>query len=428
MRKAIKSIFLITVLFVALLLALIFDLSPIVKPNASQQVDNADTVQPLLDQVRNSFRRRYQAQSIEVNSQQANSLAGFLQRAKEQVKADVSFDAQKITIQSSYQVSSVIVDLYLNLDIEIAQGKGVNITQFKVGKLTLPGSWAIATAEYMANTYTQSEVATKAIASVESVVVKPNLLTVNLAPLDGLLREFKNIKTGGSSKDTRLLKIKIAHYLRVLEQLYVPPPKHNERGVSLSYYLHAVMKEAFVMSKQSSATLENEAAIMAITIYAGSPRFVTLIGDLSFAIEHIPTARPKPVLVSRGDLSLHFIFSAAIKLMSQKGVSIAVGEFKELMDRGKGGSGYSFIDLAADMSGAHFAALAVDPKTAKHLQKVLMQAPNESLFMVSIEDLEEGMSKADFVAKYKEVDSLQYNTVVDIINERIQALPIKHSQ
>jgi hypothetical protein len=188
------------------------------------------------------------------------------------------------------------------------------------------------------------------------------------------------------------------------------------------------MKEAHIMSKESSATLENEAAILAITIYAGSPRFVALTGDLSFAIERIPIARPKPVLLNRGDLSLHFIFSAAIKLMSEKGVSVAVGEFKELMDRGKGGSGYSFIDLAADLSGAHFAALAVDPQTAEHLQTVLMHAPNESLFMVATGDLEEGMSKAEFEAKYKKVDSPQYSRVVDIINERIQQLPINISQ
>ncbi len=41
----------------------------------------------------------------------------------------------------------------------------------------------------------------------------------------------------------------------------------------------------------------------------------------------------KPVLANRKDLSLHFIFSAAIKLLSEQGISVAVGEFKELMDK-----------------------------------------------------------------------------------------------
>ncbi len=428
MRKALKSFVIVVVLFFALLLVLLLDLSPNVKPDSGKQVDHAESVQVLFNQVRQSLRKRYSAHAIDVTNKQASSLAGFLQRARDKAAADVGFSAEKMQIQASYRVFEFPLDLYVNVHIEVSQGQGINVTQFHLGKIALPGNWALAKAEALANAYTQSVVATRAINTVEQLEITNTGVTVSLRPMDGLLREFKNIKTGGSNKDTRLLKIRIAHYLRFLNQLYVPPIKHNQQARSLAYYLRALMQEAHIMSQQGSATLENEAAILAITIYAGSPRFATLVGDLSFAIDGVPTAKPKPVLFKRKDLSLHFVFSAAIKLLSEKGVSVAVGEFKELMDRGQGGSGYSFIDLAADLSGANFAALAVNPKTAEQLQQQMRNEVNEQLFMVSTEALEEGLSKQAFENKYTKVDSPAYNTVVDLINQRIKQLPINRAR
>ena len=424
MRKAIKFTLLTCMLLSLLMAVLVFDLSPIVKVDSNAQVNQADSVQPLIEQLRTSLRSRYKPQLISVSQEQAQSLAGFAHRAMNQANADFIFSDTSLSIQLSYKIDAVMSDLFLNVSVQIAEGKGMDVRKVTIGKLVLPGAFALSIAESLANSYTSSEVASIAIATVQSINIEPTQLEIAISPMDALLREFKNIETGGSTTDTRILKIKVAHYLRLLDSLYVPPSPKDASGPSLAYYLHALMKEAKILSTDSSATLENEAAIIALTIYAGSPRFATLVGDLSFAIESIPSAKPKPVLVKRGDLSLHFIFSAAIKLMSEKGVSIAVGEFKELMDRGKGGSGYSFVDLAADMSGAHFAALAVDPKTAQGLQTAMAQGPDESLFMVDINGLEEGMSKAEFSQKYTTVDSKAYKKVVNLLEHRLALLAI----
>lgn len=424
MFKAIKSILLLLVVLIIFIIVMVFDLSPQVESNAGARVDNAESVQSLLNQMRQSLRQRYQGQTLMVSSQQAQSLAGFLQRAREQANAKVNFSAETMRIEVSYELATFVQPVYLNLIIDVLEGPGVNIERFSVGSLRLPGNWVLGWAEKAANAYTNSAVASQAIATVEHLDISEQGVDIRLAPLDTLLREFKNIKSSGSSEESRLFKIKVAHYLRILDEFDMQLTKADRKGVSLALYMQALMQEANIMSKRSSPALENEAAIMALTIYAGSPRFAALLGDLSFAINRIPVARPKPILKNRRDLSLHFIFSAAIKLLSEKGVSVAVGEFKELMDRGQGGSGYSFVDLAADLSGAHFAALAVDPNSAEHVQKVLMLAPNEALFMSPIADLEEGMSKAQFEHKYSQVDSLQYRLVLEGINQRIEQLAI----
>lgn len=411
------------VIFIGLCL-LIFEGESTVDADASAQVGYADTVQSLVTELKSSVRKRYTYQTINISEEQANSIAGFAQRAREQLIADIKFNDKKATLRGSYRISTWFGNVFLNVLIEVSEGESVSINSLKLGKLPLPPQWSLSTAERLANAYTSSHVASKAIETVQYIRITDDRLSVDIAPLDTFLREFKNIKTGGSAKDTRILKIRIAHYLRLLDNFNIEQDQLSNGRVPLELYISVLMREAHEMSIESSATLENEAAILALAIYAGHHRFAALVGDLSFAIDTIPYVRNKPTLLNREDLSLHFIFSAAIKLMSEKGISIAIGEFKELMDRGEGGSGYSFVDLAADLSGANFAALAVEPKTAKHVQNVLKHKPDASLFMVSTLELEEGLDKQEFELKYGKVDSEQYVVSLDEINQRIAQLSI----
>lgn len=414
-----------------LFIVLLIDLSPTVSKNAHVQVENAENVSTLIGQLRKSFRNRYQPQQIDISYSQAESLLGFTQRALPNVNSELKLAALNAEIMVSYQLPSYFFSSYVNFSIKVVQDSRLHVESVSIGGITIPGDWALKWAEALANSYTNSEVASKAIQLVAKTEISPNQVIVSLNPLDSLLRELKNIKTSGDGNEMQLLRIKTAHYLRVLDSLPSPDDSNAQnKDTSLSYYLHRVMLEAKAMSAKdpqgnsNSATLENEAAIMALAIYAGHRRFSTLFGDLSFAVDPIPTVRQKPVLANRQDLSLHFIFSAAIKLLSEQGISVAVGEFKELMDRGKGGSGYSFIDLTADMAGANFAALAVDPRTAEKIQDIMSSEANEFLFFPSIEGFDEGMDKSKFRQKYTNIESKEYLKVVEEIEKRMGELPI----
>ncbi|MFT6085742.1 MAG: hypothetical protein ACJAWT_000348 [Glaciecola sp.] len=410
---------------------LLVDLSPMVAKDAHQQVENAENVSELISQLRSSLRNRYQGQQIDISYSQAESLLGFTQRALPNLNSDIKLSEDQAEMLVSYELPAYFFSSYVNVSIKVKEANYLNVESVSVGAITVPGQWALSWIESLANSYTNSEVATKAIQQIEKIDISPNQIIISLNPLDSLLIELKNIKTSGDDNERRLLGIKTAHYLRLLDSL----PLSNDlamqnKDTSLSYYLHKVMLEAKTMSAEdpqgnsNSATLENEAAIMALAIYAGHRRFSTLFGDLSFVVDPIPTVRKKPVLANRQDLSLHFIFSAAIKLLSEQGISVAVGEFKELMDRGKGGSGYSFIDLTADMAGANFATLAVDSRTAEQIQNVMSFEANETLFFPSIDGFDEGMNKSQFRKKYSDVGSAEYLEVINEIERRISRLPV----
>jgi hypothetical protein len=136
----------------------------------------------------------------------------------------------------------------------------------------------------------------------------------------------------------------------------------------------------------------------------------------------------KPTLAYRTDLNQHFIFSAAIKILSEQGLSIAIGEFKELMDRSDDGSGYSFVDLAADFAGVEFAIAATNSSSAILVQNILAGEPDEQLFFPNIKNLPENLSKTEFNQQFAEVDSPEYLEMVQRINQRIANLPIHQAR
>jgi hypothetical protein len=399
---------------------------PIVKAQGSQQVENADQVLSLFRDLRFSLKYRYQAKTLNVSHKQAESLVGFVQRAVPSIKAEFDFDDTKAVARFSYQLPNWLFGKHINLTAIILPGEGLNLETVRIGSLTFPGHWALGLAEYAANTYTNSEIATVAIAQIETIKMNSRNIQIALFPMDSFLNEAKKVETGGDKKQAASRNIRIAHYIRLLDGMYIPPAKGKQASSSLSYYIQGLMEEAKVRSTQdgASATQENEAAILALAAFAGHRQFANFVGDFSFSFDVIPQVSKRPSLFNREDLSLHFIFSAAIKLLSEQGISIAVGEFKELMDRRRGGSGYSFVDLAADMAGAHFAAMAMDPNYAQRLQVVLANQADESLFFPSVEGLEEGMNKNQFKVKYGEVDSARYKEVVNDIEARLNALPI----
>ncbi|GAC30007.1 hypothetical protein [Brumicola pallidula] len=431
MKRFIKVAALALISLFCLSVILLIDLSPIVAKNAYQQVKNAENVSELIMQLRSSLRNRYQPQQIDISYSQAESLLGFTQRALPNVNSDIKLSEDQAEILISYQLPAYLLSSYVNVSIKVKEASYLDVKSVSIGVITLPGNWVLGWVESLANSYTNSEVATKAIQQVAKTDISPHQVIISLNPLDPLLRELKNIKTSGDGNERQLLIIKTAHYLRLLDSLPLPNNlAMQNKDTSLSYYLHKIMLEAKTMSSQdplgnsNSATLENEAAIMALAIYVGHRRFSTLFGDLSFAVDPIPTVRKKPVLANRQDLSLHFIFSAAIKLLSEQGISIAVGEFKELMDRGNGGSGYSFIDLTADIAGANFATLAVDPRTAEQIQNIMSLEANESFFFPSIDGFDEGMNKSQFRQKYSDIESKEYLKVLKEIERRVSRLPV----
>jgi hypothetical protein len=414
-------VFLLLVLVLAGLLYVALESEPLVVANSSQQVNEADSVKTLMRQISDSLKNRSERQTIELSAAQINSLVGFAQRADKHFNGAAVISEQATALSASYTLPSNPLGQYLNIDIKLLPAEGIELEHVKLGGLAIPGNWAISIITYLTDWYTSSDIATQFIQQVESITMNDDSMTINIRPLDDFLNELNTVKEGMTRTSDEELRLRTAFYLKFLNTMDVGK---SSRSQSLAKYIGPVFAKAQARSSYETAVKENEAAIMALAIYAGHYRFANFVGEVQPAIGKIAKPNSPAILAKREDLNQHFIFSAAIKILSEQGLSIAIGEFKELMDRGNGGSGYSFVDLTADYAGVKFAQTAAEPQKALEFQRMLAGISSEKVFFPSIEGLPEGFNKKQFKQRFDTVDSPEYLKLVNDIHHRVDILEI----
>lgn len=395
--------------------------APTVVTHSGEQVNQAESVKELMTQLRDSVKNRTHKQTIDISQDQLNSLVGFAQRAHEKINGQVHIAADSTRILASYQLPNNPFGQYLNIDILLLPGSGIRVEYIKFGSVKIPGNLALQTLIHFANWYTSSDIASQFVKQVEFVSMSKRQIQLTVLPLAQFLRELNDVKQGVGGNSDEAMRLRTAFYLQQLSLLNVGKRLSPQ---SLSEYIGAMFSFAKARSNYETAPKENEAAIMALAIYAGHHRFANLVGDVQPQKGKVAMPNAKPTLANRTDLNQHFIFSAAIKILSEQGLSIAIGEFKELMDRSDDGSGFSFVDLAADFAGVEFAITATHPTTAILLQNTLAGTADELLFFPNIHDLPEGLSKTEFNREFTAVDSPEYLKMVQSINHRIANLAI----
>ena len=421
----ISFLLLLTIFVIAGLLITVIEPAPAVVSNSGEQVNQAESVKKLMTQLSNSIKNRTNRQNIDITQDQLNSLLGFAQRAHGKIKGQVFINSHSTRILASYQLPKNPVGQYLNIDILLLPGLGIKVSHVKFGFINIPGNLALETLVYLANWYTNSDIASQFVQQVESVTMNEQKMRLSLLPLDKFLKELNDVKQGMGGSSDEEMRLRTAYYLKQLSLLSIGKRSTPQ---SLANYIGPIFGLAKKRSNYDTAPKENEAAIFALAIYAGHHRFANLVGDVQPKKGKVAQPEAKPILKSRTDLNQHFIFSAALKILSEQGLSIAIGEFKELMDRSDEGSGYSFVDLAADFAGVEFAIVATNPSSASSVQTLLAGTTNENVFFPNIDGLPEGLSKSDFTRIFTEVDSHEYLEMVRSINQRIAELPIHQSR
>ena len=395
------------------------DNEPLVTEQNRAVLDNAESVGGLVNQLKASLRGRHSKQHIMITVDQLNSIVGLMQRALPQFAGQIQVDANESRFNASITLPANPLGQYLNIEAVLLPGNRVNLDSVTVGGIPIPGTLALYAMEMTGNYLTESDIASDLVAHVDRVQLFPSRMLITVQPLDGLLKKLNTIKSGISVSKNEQLRLRTAFYLKHLAQM---PVARQNPNLSLVSYISPLFAEAQKQSAMREADKENAAAILALAVYTGHHRLANFIGDIQPNSDRAALPLYRPVLAGRRDLTQHFVLSAGIKVLSDQGVSAAIGEFKELMDRGKGGSGYSFTDLAADMAGVRFAELATDPVNAAAFQKMLAFNGSESLFFPPLDGLPQDLNKQQFVKVFGHVDSPSYRNTVDAIEQRIDQL------
>jgi uncharacterized protein YfiM (DUF2279 family) len=181
------------------------------------------------------------------------------------------------------------------------------------------------------------------------------------------------------------------------------------------------VRRAFAQDAGGGVVAENRAALVAVAMLAVGRPVGDLAGDIEAEAAACPGATGKLRLADRIDLAKHWALSAALAAMAGDNIGRVLGEFKELADSVEGGSGFSFVDLAADRAGLRVGRAATTPATARATRAALAKATNADLLPIDARQFSEGLSSDAFVARYRDIESPEYAAAVRRIDAMLDS-------
>lgn len=180
-------------------------------------------------------------------------------------------------------------------------------------------------------------------------------------------------------------------------------------------------------SHGTDAVLPNQAAILALGKLLGDDKVARVGGrdiELGAPAER-DRLRERIRLGGRGDLSRHFWVSAALAVLTDEQRSLFVGLSKEMMDSTPGGSGFSFVDMAANKAGIRLAVAAMRDAAAAHrVQDRLAAGVAVADILPELTGLPEGLPRGELQARFGGLGGAETQRLLEEIDRRIALLTV----
>lgn len=406
---------------------LLLDRTPLVAHSTKLNAASVQHGQQLMSSIHASMQNEAASQLvIQTNADELNAAFAIAARTLPGFQGETQLKTDGLAVLMTMPWQVIGQRFYVNATIHIDAVQGpLQLQQVQVGKVTLPGRFALSLLSWVADQAWGPGEGAKLLAKVRSVTVHDNAVTVELDKPQGF--GLASLKQQGVNMYRKLtgadsMKQDVEHYYQLAQQFSKTQPEG-----SLVAYLQLVFREAAKRTAGSAdaerAIVENRAAIYGLAQLFGGKNLQLLVNEVKHDDEQ---ASLKVTLGRRRDLQQHFLYSATIHLLTSQNMSNTVGETKELLDSLTGGSGFSFVDLLADKAGVRFARLATDNVAqAKALQAFFVQQErHEQEVFPSKARLAEGMPQQLFEQQYQSIDSAVYQQMVAEIDRRLDALPL----
>ena len=362
--------------------------------------------------------------TLAIGDSELRSLATLGSRSLSWLDAELSFAPSTISLRMTIAVPPSPLGRYLNLSVTLPSStEGIAIDHLQAGPISLPGGWVLPAIAALAERLLPDSQVGLLLASVKGVQIAGDRVLFRVKPPADVKARLKQ-----TVRDVQTARLpageagRVAHYYGLLAAL---GRQGRRERLSLDAFIRPLFAEARQRVQGSSAQAENRAAIWALAIYFSYGSFENLLGDLVSSQRKLVFPAWQVTLGGRRDLMQHFVYSAGIALATQEGIGFAAGEFKELLDSGSGGSGFSFADLAADRAGVRFVEAATSSEaSARALQESMARQNGERAFFPDVTGLREGLDAAQFRAAYGNTASDAYAREVALIDRRISRLPL----
>jgi hypothetical protein len=315
-------------------------------------------------------------------------------------------------IAASLRLPLIPTGLFLNLDATFTEAQSVlQLDAMRIGKVPVPvwlADWAAPRLLAMLAPDFDYQAFCDAVKKV--AVTRANL-AVTYEWQDHLAAKMRAVLVPPEEQE----RLRAYH-----ERLVESSRSLSAKNRSLIELLVPLFKLAGERSDRKLAAAENRAALLVLTAYINGSGLDKLMPDA----KSWPRPTQHGVLLNRRDDSAkHFMISAALAANAGGPLADAVGLYKEVADS-RGGSGFSFNDLAADRAGSKFGEYAADRAKARALQEKLSAGISERDIMPSAADLPESMQEKEFKRRFGGVDAPEYKKMIGEIDRRVAALPL----
>lgn len=337
--------------------------------------------------------------------------------------AAVDFQPGRFHLQLTAAVPPTVLGGYANVDLTLQQqGNLLVLDHFRLGSLELPGWLADKLLQFgHRQLHLHLPEYTMLVSSIAGFRLLEDSLELNYTLTPETLGQL-------SAKGSELLfppetseRLQAhAGFLAELETR-LEGSRDGRNNISLAAVLNPMFR--FAQSRGGDAAQENRAALLVLALHQMDMNPARLLQGAAAA--PAPARRLRFTLYERRDYAQHFLGSAVLAVSVEPGLADAIALLKEMDDAQEGGSGFSFTDLAADMAGIRFAALAVtDPETAPQVQTLLADNDAEDFFLFDIRGLPEFLDEQQFRDSYGDTSSAAYQSVLNTIEAGLDATPL----
>lgn len=420
-------IFLLLFLFVIGPIALFFvvvERSPAVSVVTPSTAADATRTRALFREFRSLTETEGAARQIKLTQSDMDSVMAFAVRALPFMRGQARVARDSVLVAVSADATGIPGGGWVNLRVAVDESAdGLKLRLVKLGPVSLPATLVLPIAGSVLDIVLGDSLGQIAIKSIEGVSIDDDTVTLgvglNRDDRKALAKRVKDtVRTAAhisTTDDVRSYTIALQNAAK--DGLVAP-------GSSALPFLSYAMKLANERAKGGDLSKEIQSALHALAIYCGHVKYQNLIGDV------VPKDRRQSLtgcstatMGGRRDLKQHFFISAGLQAASDANIAFTIGEFKELLDSDRGGSGFSFDDLAADRAGIRFAKELLSA-TPEEMPSILAHLKQENDVFPNIAGLPSGLSERDFRKTYGDVDSPAYKRMLAMIEKRIDDLKV----
>lgn len=299
---------------------------------------------------------------------------------------------------------------YLNIKFILGkQNQSPLIQGLTIGQISIPQDLSALILDMLLKSPPLNQYYLLASQQIRNIQIESNKLVITYHPGPETLTKARNLLTNRG--DNEALAI---YQQKLLEVIAV---HDRDWRLSIAELLKQLFQLAYERSSLENAVEENRSIIIIVNAYVNNHD----ISNYSSQSLPSPPEQKLPVyLYKRIDMAKHFMGSAAITASGSGFLANMLGLDKEIRDSQKGGSGFSFIDLAADRAGMYFGDIATSsPGNARKIQKAMSGIKDYTAFMPDVRDLPENIEIKELLKQYQSFDSKPSQKILKLIDDRI---------